>query len=225
MRFFVVEDDPDLGDAIVRRLRREGYGVDWERNGKAADEILSYQSYDAIILDIGLPDLDGFGILRSLRNRRDRTPVMMLTARSEVEDRVSALDVGADDYLGKPFDFREFDARCRALLRRSQGLASSVTTIGHLEIDRTAKTVRVGGTPVVLPNREFRLLEVLVGNLDRVLSKEQIADQLFDFDNDASSNAIELYVGRLRKKLGDALVIRTLRGFGYVAESNIEQTR
>jgi two-component system, OmpR family, response regulator TctD len=220
MRFFVVEDDPDLGDAILRRLRRDGYAVDLEGDGEAADEILRYQTYDAIILDIGLPNLDGFGILKALRNRSDRTPVMMLTARSKVEDRVNALDVGADDYLAKPFDFREFDARCRVLLRRSQGLASNVTIIGNLEFDRAAKIVRISGEPLTLPNREYRLLEVLIGNLDRVLSKEQIADQLFDFDNEASSNAIELYVARLRKKLGDALVIRTLRGFGYVAESH-----
>lgn len=220
MRFLVVEDDPDLGDAILRRLRREGYGVDLESDGAAADEILRYQSYDAVLLDIGLPGLNGFEILRALRKRSNRTPVMMLTARSKVEDRVSALDVGADDYLAKPFDFREFDARCRALLRRSQGLASNVTTLGRLEIDRSSKIVRVDGEHLNLPSREYRLLEILMGNPDRVLSKEQIADQLFDFDNCASTNAIELYIGRLRRKLGDAICIRTLRGFGYVVESH-----
>ena len=222
MRILVVEDDPELGDAIASRMRSDGYAVDLECDGEAADDILQYQTYDAVILDIGLPGLDGFSILRALRNRGSRTPVMMLTARSKVEDRVSALDVGADDYLPKPFDFREFDARCRALLRRSQGLASGVTRIGRMEFDRAAKHVRIDGEPLVLPNREYRLLEVLIGNIDRVLSKEQIAEQLFDFDNEASANAIELYIARLRKKLGDAIVIRTLRGFGYVVESHAE---
>jgi two-component system, OmpR family, response regulator TctD len=220
MRFFVVEDDPDLGDAIVRRLKREGHAVDWEREGDAASEILEYQAYDAIVLDIGLPQMDGFAVLKGLRNRGDKTPVMMLTARSGIEDKVDALDVGADDYLPKPFDFREFDARCRALLRRSTGIASGVTVIGRVEFDRAAKVIRIDGETITLPNREYRLLELLIGNLDRVLSKQQIADQLFDFDSDASENAIELYVGRLRKKLGSALTIRTQRGFGYVVESH-----
>lgn len=220
MRFFVVEDDPDLGDAIVRRLKREGHAVDWEREGDAASEILEIQGYDAIVLDIGLPKMDGFAILKGLRNRGDKTPVMMLTARSGIEDKVDALDVGADDYLPKPFDFREFDARCRALLRRSTGIASGVTVIGRVEFDRAAKVIRIDGETTTLPNREYRLLELLIGNLDRVLSKQQIADQLFDFDSDASANAIELYIGRLRKKLGNALTIRTQRGFGYVIEAH-----
>lgn len=220
MRILLVEDDPDLGDAVQRRLRREGYGVDWQRDGQRADEILRYQHYELIVLDIGLPHLDGFAILRNLRGRGDRSPVLMLTARSEIEDRVGALDVGADDYLSKPFDVREFDARCRALLRRSQGLASGVTRIGSLQFDRSAKVVRLGdGQPLMLPAREFRLLEIFIGQLGRVISKEKIASQLFAFDDDVGENAIELYVGRLRRKLGDALVIRTLRGMGYMAEA------
>jgi len=218
VRIMVVEDDPDLGDALVHRLRREGHGVDWEQDGEAADDILQYQDYELVILDIGLPNMDGFEILRALRRRGSRTPVLMLTARSEIEDRVGALDVGADDYLSKPFDFREFDARCRALLRRSQGLASSTMEVGRLTFDRTSKIAQIGDTQLKLPNREFRLLEILLGNLRRVLSKEQIASQLFDFDDEAGPNAIELYVGRLRRKLGDALAIRTIRGLGYVAE-------
>lgn len=220
MRFMVVEDDPDLGDAIVRRLRNDGHAADWERDGQAADEVLAYQSYEVIVLDIGLPMKDGFSVLRSLRNRGDRTPVLMLTARSGIEDRVGALDVGADDYLSKPFDFREFDARCRALLRRSQGLAAGVTNLGRLVFDRGSKVARLDSAPLTLPNREYRLLEIFIGNLDRVLSKDQIASQLFDFDDEAGPNAIELYVGRLRKKLDGALTIRTLRGFGYVAEAH-----
>ncbi len=223
MRILVVEDDPDVGDAVLRRLRRDGHAVDWQRDGQGAEEVLRYQPYELIVLDIGLPRRDGFALLKGLRARGDRTPVLMLTARSEIEDRVGALDLGADDYLPKPFDFREFDARCRALLRRSQGLASGVTQVGALQFDRGSKVARLGqGEPLPLPGREFRLLEIFVGNLGRVLSKDEIASQLFDFDHDASANAIELYVGRLRRKLGDALPIRTVRGMGYVAEPPAE---
>lgn len=219
MRILVVEDDADLGDALVRRLRREGHAVDWQDDGKNADEVLRYQRYDLIVLDIGLPRRDGFAVLRALRARGELTPVLMLTARSNIEDRVDALDVGADDYLSKPFDSREFDARCRALLRRSQGLASGVTVLGELIFDRTAKTATLAGVVLDLPRREYRLLEIFIGNLGRVLSKDDIAAQLFDFDDEAGANAIELYVGRLRRKLGDGLPIRTMRGLGYVAEA------
>lgn len=218
MRILLVEDDPDLGDAILRRLRREGYAADWQKDGQAAYEVLGYQSYDLLVLDIGLPRMNGFALLRALRAKGDRTPVLMLTARSEIEDRVHALDVGADDYLPKPFDFREFDARCRVLLRRSQGIASSETRIGRLVFDRSAKVASLDGLPLDLPRREYRLLEIFVGNVGRVLSKEDIASQLFDFDDEAGVNAIELYVGRLRKKLDGALAITTRRGLGYVAE-------
>lgn len=221
MRILVVEDDADLGDALVRRLRREGHAVDWQRDGQGADEVLRYQRYDLLVLDIGLPKRDGFAVLRALRGRGDRTPVLMLTARSDIEDRVDALDVGADDYLSKPFDSREFDARCRALLRRSQGLASGVTVLGSLVFDRAAKTAALAGVQLDLPRREYRLLEIFIGNPGRVLSKDSIASQLFDFDDEAGGNAIELYVGRLRRKLGDAVSIRTMRGLGYVMEVGV----
>jgi two-component system response regulator TctD len=223
MRFLLVEDDPDLGDAIQRHLHNDGHAADLASDGDSAYDILQYQSYEMIVLDIGLPGRDGFSILRSLRGAGDSTPVLMLTARSAIEDKIDALDVGADDYLSKPFDFREFDARCRSLLRRSQGLASSVTTIGGLVFDRAAKSACLHGRPLSLPNREYRLLEIFLGALGRVLSKEQIASQLFDFNDEVGDNAIELYVGRLRRKLGeDCLTIRTQRGFGYVAEAVVD---
>ncbi|MCC5870462.1 MAG: response regulator transcription factor [Gammaproteobacteria bacterium] len=218
MRILLVEDDKDLGAAIVKRLRRDGHGIDWQDTGEGADGVLRYQEYDVVVLDIGLPKMDGFAVLRAMRRRGSKTPVLMLTARSNIEDRVGALDLGADDYLAKPFDFREFDARCRALLRRSQGVAANVITTGALTVDQAAKLVWVDETPVELPNREFRLLEIFVTNLGRVFSKESLSSHLSDFDEDVSSNAIELYVGRLRKKLGPALVISTIRGLGYRAE-------
>lgn len=219
MRILVVEDEPDLGDAVLRHLRRQGYAVDWQRDGQSAQDVLSYQHYELIVLDIGLPRKDGFAVLRWLRDQGNRTPVLMLTARSNIEDRVGALDVGADDYLSKPFDLREFDARCRALLRRTQGVASGTTTIGELVFDRGAKQAKLGGVPLPLPNREYRLLEILIGNVGRVVRKDEIASQLFDFDAEGGSNAIELYIGRLRRKLGDTVRIRTVRGVGYIAEA------
>lgn len=220
MRFLIVEDDSDLGDALCRRLKQEGYAVDWESDGEAAHDILLYQSYDAIVLDIELPSMDGIALLAALRRRGDRTPVLMLTARSRIDDRIDALDIGADDYLSKPFDAREFDARCRALLRRSRGGATDLIEAGPLRFDGISKLVCVGDVQLSLPNREFRLLEILIGNLGRVISKEQIAAQLFDFDDEAGPNAIEVYVGRLRRKLGDALVIQTVRGLGYLTTAS-----
>jgi len=219
MRILVVEDDPDLGSALLKRLRRDGHAVDLLADGQIAKEVLAYEDYQVVVLDIGLPSASGFEVLKSLRDRGSTTPVLMLTARSEIEDRVSALDVGADDYLAKPFDFREFDARCRALLRRSQGIASNLTVVGDLVFDRSAKVVRIRNTQLALANREFRLLEVLVGNVGRVLSKEQIAAKLFDFDDEIGPNVIELYIGRLRRKLDGALVIRTIRSLGYSIEA------
>ncbi|HET8728014.1 MAG TPA: winged helix-turn-helix domain-containing protein, partial [Alphaproteobacteria bacterium] len=151
--------------------------------------------------------------------RGDATPVLVLTARSEVDDRVSALDIGADDFLMKPFDFREFEARCRALLRRRQGIATGVSSYGNLVFDRSARTVTIDGAPVALPNREYRMLEIFLGSLGRVLNKGELAEQLFGFNDDVGPNAIELYVARLRKRLsGTPVSIRTLRGLGYVAE-------
>ncbi|ROR17078.1 two-component system response regulator TctD [Comamonas sp. BIGb0124] len=219
MRVLVVEDDPDLADALVRRLRRQGHAVDWQNDGQAAAHVLGYQPFDLLLLDIGLPGLDGLTVLRQLRARGDKTPVLMLTARADIEDRVNALDVGADDYLDKPFDFRELDARCRALLRRPQGQASGTWRVGGLEIDSAARRASLAGTEIDLTNREFSLLEILVGRMGRVVSKDDIAGRLFSFDEDVGLNAVEVYVGRLRKKLGASpLRITTVRSLGYRAD-------
>ncbi len=218
MRVFVIEDDEHLGAAVADCLRQSGYAVDWERDGAAADDILSFQAYDAVVVDIGLPGMDGIAILRAMRARGDRTPVLMLTARSAMDDRIDALDIGADDYLSKPFDVREFLARCRALMRRATGEASDRIELGRLTFDGVAKTVTIDNTQMILPNREFRLLEILLRRRGRLLDKDQIAAQLFDFDDDAGPNAIEVYIARLRKKLAGAATIRTVRGLGYVIE-------
>ncbi|MFT4192537.1 MAG: response regulator transcription factor [Comamonas sp.] len=219
MRILVVEDDPDLADALLRRLRRQGHAVDWQGDGAAAWRVLGYEAFDLLLLDIGLPGLDGLAILRQLRARGDKTPVLMLTARAEIEDRVHALDVGADDYLDKPFDFRELDARCRALLRRPQGQASGLWLLGGLAIDTAARRVSLNGAGIELPNREYSLLEILAGSLGRVVGKDDIARRLFSFDEEVGLNAVEVYVGRLRRKLaGSRLRITTVRSAGYRAE-------
>lgn len=218
MRLLVIEDDEHLGLAVSNCLRQDGYAVDWERNGALAEEILRYQTYDVIVVDVGLPGLDGISILKALRSRGDKTPVLVLTARSAVDDRIDALDLGADDYLAKPFDVREFLARCRALLRRSKGGATDRIEIGGFVFDGIAKSVNVNDTQILLPNREFRLLEILLRGMGRVLDKDQIAEQLFDFDHETGPNAIEVYVARLRKKLAGTLEIKTVRGLGYMVE-------
>ena len=217
MRIFLVEDTRDVGEAIVEHFARIGHVVDWETDGEAAAVTLDDTIYDLVILDVMLPGQSGFSILHRLRATGSTTPVLMLTARSEVEDRVSALDIGADDYLVKPFDFRELEARARALLRRRHGEATNLLECGDICIDRSARAVRVGQREVHLTRREVTLLEILASRPGRVFSKEDLLDQVFGFDEEAPSfNAVELYIGRLRKKLhGARAEIMTVRGFGY----------
>jgi two-component system response regulator TctD len=220
MRILLVEDNADLADAIIRRMRREGYALDWQGDGVTAASVLRYQRFDLVVLDIALPRMSGLELLAGLRERGDTTPVLMLTARDGIEDRVNALDVGADDYLGKPFDFREFDARCRVLLRRSRGQARELVQVGGLRFDNAAHRVVLDGEAIELPNREYRLLEILIGRIGQVVSKDEIGNGLFGFDDEAGPNAIELYVGRLRRKLAAArLRIVTVRGCGYMIET------
>ena len=219
MRILVVEDTQVLGQAICERLTSLGHGVDLISDGKRADELLKYQSVDLILLDLNLPGLSGLQLLQKLRQRDDDTPVLILTARDKIEDRIRLLDEGADDYLTKPFDFGELEARCRALLRRKQGYAANTTEHGNITVNRDSRQVFIDNELTAITNREFRLLEIFLGHLGRVLSKDEITDHLFNFNETPSPNAIELYVGRLRKKMikGD-LTINTLRGIGYVAE-------
>ena len=220
MRILVVEDDDVLGEAINQRILKQGHGVDLVTSGADANDILRHQEYDLVILDLNLPGMNGEQVLNKLRIRKTITPVLILTARDEVKDRIQLLDLGADDYLTKPFDFGEFDARCRALLRRQQGQAHDLIQYGNLSLDRKACSVYVDQTLVDLKQREFRLLEVFLTHTGWVLSKDDLIDHLYNFDEPPSPNAIELYVARLRKKLQKSQVeIRTLRGLGYILEA------
>ena len=216
LRILVVEDTEDVGEAVVSALERAGHAVDWQRTLAGTEDALAVQDYSLIVLDINLPDGSGFDILARLRKRGTATPVLVLTARALVDDRVDALDTGADDYLVKPFDFRELEARARALLRRRDSSFAPVLSVGDITFDRSARLVRLDGRQIDLTRREMALLEVLMGQQGRVFSKTDLLDQLYGFEGDAGPNAIELYVGRLRKKLAGANAeIRTLRGVGY----------
>ncbi len=219
MRILVVEDDSLLAQGLMRVLTRAGHAVDQAETGVQADTALRAARYDLVVLDIGLPDIDGFEVLRRLRLRHAPVNVLVLTARDAVEDRVHGLDLGADDYLTKPFSVTEFEARVRALLRRTS-LPLGAVSVGRLTVDVEAKRIRVNGTPIDLTAREWALLELFMARPGRVLSKEQIAQQLADYDAQLTTNAIEVYVSRLRTKIETAGVrIRTVRGFGYLWET------
>jgi DNA-binding response OmpR family regulator len=219
MRILVAEDDSLLARGLTDLLLRAGHAVDRVETGVQADKALRGASYDLLVLDIGLPDIDGFEVLRRLRARRAATNVLVLTARDAVEDRVHGLDLGADDYLTKPFSVTEFEARVRALLRRTT-LPAGAVHVGGLTIDLEAKRIHVNGTSSELTMREWALLELFMTRPGRVLSKEQIAEHLAEYDTQLTSNAIEVYVSRLRAKIESAGVrIRTVRGFGYLWEA------
>ena len=216
MRLLVVEDDPLLAEGLMRTLARAGHAVEHASGGRHASTLLAGRNYDLVVLDIGLPDIDGFEVLRRLRQRRTTANVLVLTARDAVEDRVHGLDLGADDYLTKPFSLTEFEARVRALLRRGASVPTRLT-VGALAIDVAAKRVRAHDHQIELTPREWALLEVFLSHPGRVLSKEQIAESLFSFDEILSANAIEVHVSRLRTKIEQGgFHIRTVRGFGYL---------
>lgn len=216
MRILLVEDTADVGEGIQARLQRMGHEVDWERDGEGAAARMDVQPYDLFILDVMLPPPDGLALLRHARERRLATPVLMLTARSGVADRVGALDLGADDYLVKPFDFLELEARVRVLLRRGSGSATNAIRFGDIAIDLSGRIASVEGEPLDLTRRELALLEILVARGGRIVGKEQIVERLFGLDGAAGANAVEQYVARLRRKIAASRAeIRTLRGLGY----------
>lgn len=216
MRFLLIEDNEKLAKAIVERMGLDGHVVDHAPDLETAGDCLASTGYELILLDIMLPDGDGRTFLERHRTGDNDTPVIVLTARSEVSDRVRMLDLGADDYITKPFDFSELEARCRAVLRRRQGAARNQKTYEDVVFDPLAGTVAVAGNVSDLRNRELRLLEVFFSAPDMIFSKSHLVDRLFSYDEDVSENAIEVYVGRVRKKLqGGRVKIETVRGVGY----------
>jgi DNA-binding response OmpR family regulator len=219
MRILIAEDDPVLADGLTRSLRASDYAVDYASDGNEADHVLAAQTYDLVILDLGLPKLDGFEVLRRMRRRSSRMPVLVLTARDNLDDRVKGLDLGADDYLTKPFDLPELEARVRALIRRGQSGGGSLVTHGALALDTAGRRATLNGEPLELSARELGVLEVLMLRSGRVVNKEQLAEQLYGWDEEVGANAIEVYVHRLRKKLEPhGVAIRTIRGLGYLLE-------
>lgn len=220
MRILIVEDEPKAGDYLRKGLTESGFVVDLARDGVDGLAHARGQEYDLIVLDVMLPGMDGWQVLQELRRERD-TPVLFLTARDELSDRLKGLELGADDYMVKPFDLRELEARLRALMRRPAGQAASLTMYGNLGMDLAGRTVEVNGALVDLGRREFRLLEILLGRLGHTVPKERIMAQLFSLDDGVSNNALELLVSRLRKKLAEASIeITTIRGVGYLARQH-----
>ncbi len=217
MRILLVEDDQLLGDGVKNGLKQYGYTVDWLKDGEAARLALSSETFDLILLDIGLPKMSGLHLLQSIRREGINTPVLILTARESVEDRVKGLDSGADDYLKKPFDLGEVCARIRALVRRSSGRTETVIGYRNILLDPASHSVKVDGNELVLPRREFALLQKLLENVGQVLSREQIAQSLYGWEEEVDSNALEVHIHNLRKKL-NASYIRTIRGVGYMLE-------
>ncbi|RCW97944.1 response regulator transcription factor [Marinomonas foliarum] len=219
MRILVVEDDRILGEAISQRISRMGHGLDLAQTGLQANHMLAVQEYDLMLLDLNLPDITGHQILQILRKKHSNTPVIVLTARDEMKDRIELLDLGADDYMTKPVDFGELEARCRALLRRSQGQAHNTIEYGNVSLDLQSCSVMVDGHLIELKQREFRLLEVLMSHTGRVLSKEALIEHIYNFNENPNPSVIEIYMTRLRKSLQNSdLQIRTIRGLGYLLE-------
>ena len=219
MRILVVEDEPGLNEIIVKKLAQERYSVDSCLNGLDAEDYLAAAEYDAVVLDIMLPGRDGLEVLRSLRAAGKKTPVLLLTARDSIDDRVRGLDAGADDYLVKPFALEELLARIRVMMRHVSGTASNTIAVGDLTIDCSARTVHRAGKAVSLTAKEFDVLEYMARNAGVVLSRERITEHLWSFDYDGGSNVVDVYIRYLRKKIDEGRekkLIHTVRGAGYV---------
>lgn len=220
MRILIAEDDEILADGISNSMRQAGYAVDCVNDGKDADTMLKGgHPFDLVILDLGLPRLDGLAVLRNLREHNRQVPVIILTARDAMEDRVKGLDLGADDYMAKPFKLPELEARARALLRRGQCGINPVLSCGSLTFDSVGRRATINGQPLELSTRELGVLEALMLQMGWVVSKEQLLERLYSYSEEASSNAIEVYIHRLRKKIeAGGATIRTIRGLGYIMD-------
>ncbi|MBC9245790.1 response regulator transcription factor [Paracoccus sp. 11-3] len=216
MRILLVEDNLSLADGLSALLRQAGYAVDVVHDGVSAEALASVENFDLVILDLNLPQMDGLEVLRAMRARRNPAAVMILTARGTPEERVKGLDLGADDYLIKPFDIGEFEARIRSLLRRQAGLRTARINFGELTFDQNSRSFSLGPQMLDLPARERGLLELLITRAGKVVPREAIIQSLTSLDDDLSANAIEQYVSRLRKRLAPAgLTVKTARGIGY----------
>ena len=218
MRILFAEDEPALREVTVKRLKAEGFGVDGCRDGKEALDYLDSTDYDVVILDIMMPGIDGLTVLRTLRSRGNTVPVMLLTARDAVADRVGGLDAGADDYLTKPFEFAELTARIRALLRRNSDNKTDTASVADLTVEFSTKKVTRGGVEISLSSREFALLESLIRHKGAILSRTQLENQVWDFGFEGGSNIVDVYIRYLRKKIDDPFekkLIHTVRGAGY----------
>lgn len=219
MRILLVEDDPALSASLKQGLQQMGFAVELSHDGAEADAILSLRTFDLVVLDLGLPGLSGMEVLRRLRKRGAATPVLILTAHDALQDRVAGLKAGADDYVLKPFDFEELEARLQALLRRTQSDRSGYLEAGDLRLDKRSRQAYFQNEPLSLSSREAAVLAVLMNRHGRVVSKDQIADHLTGLEEEIGQNAVEVYVHRLRKKLEPLGVsVRTLRGLGYLLE-------
>ncbi|MDK2992812.1 MAG: hypothetical protein PWP48_2045 [Clostridiales bacterium] len=225
MRLLVVEDEPALLKSIAMRLNEEGYSIDTAEDGEEAQDFIETAEYDCIILDIMLPAIDGLTILKRLRNNRVNTPVLILTAMDAIDDRVKGLDLGADDYLAKPFSFDELLARIRALLRRQVETRETVVTIADLALDTISHTVIRDGKNIELTAKEYSILEYMLKNKGRLLTRSQIADHVWNYDFDGNSNIVDVYIRYLRKKIDDNFdnkLIHTVRGSGYILQDKEE---
>ena len=217
MRILLIEDDENLGKGIVIGLSQQGYTVDWLTDGAAAHQAVLNEAFDAVVLDVGLPKMTGIELLASIRNRGNVTPVLILTARDTLDDRIAGLDSGGDDYMTKPFELEELYARLRALVRRHSGRAESCLQYGEIVLDPASHSVTFQNQPINLSRREFALLHKLLDNTGRVLSREHLTQSLYGWEDDVDSNALEVHIHNLRKKFG-AQFIRTIRGVGYMID-------
>jgi two-component system OmpR family response regulator/two-component system response regulator QseB len=219
MRLLLVEDDAILGDGLTAGLTLEGYAVDWLIDGAQADEALKLNHYDLVVLDLNLPRMDGMSVLKNLRRRKDSTPVLVLTAREGVAERVAGLDNGADDFVTKPFDLAEICARLRALARRHDGHSLPLLEHKGVTLDPAAHQVYFNGKPVDLAQKEFEVLSYLMGHIGQVISRARLEESLYAWGSEVESNAVEVHIHHLRKKL-DTNLIRTIRGVGYIIDEN-----
>jgi two-component system, OmpR family, response regulator len=220
MRVLLIEDDPMIGNAIMAALKDESYAVDWLRNGQTALQTMSRQHYDFVLLDLGLPGKDGFDVLNILRNGGNNVPLLIITARDGIEDRVRGLDTGADDYLAKPFEMRELLARMRAVIRRKAGMAAPELSNGIIALDLATREANIKGAPsILLSNREFSLLQALMIRPGAILSRRELEERIYGWGEEVESNAVEFLIHALRKKLG-AETIKNVRGAGWMVSKS-----